>query len=196
MNLYIGIDLGTSSLKGLLVNEEGEILRTASSDYEVYYPENGWSEQDPADWVKAMNRILNELSLDHEDVIRGISFGGQMHGLVALDGDGKVIRPCILWNDGRTEAQTAWLNECVGKDKLSELTGKFSCDYSDASGMLLLDVEHRCWSREMCEICGVQEDWLPELHESADPVGPVKPSYGLPNAVVTAGAGDNAAASI
>ena len=238
MNLYIGIDLGTSSLKGLLVNEEGEILRTASSDYEVYYPENGWSEQDPADWVKAMNRILNELSLDHEDVIRGISFGGQMHGLVALDGDGKVIRPCILWNDGRTEAQTAWLNECVGKDKLSELTGniafagftapkllwmreqepenfarirkimlpkdylvyvltgKFSCDYSDASGMLLLDVEHRCWSREMCEICGVQEDWLPELHESADPVGTVKPSYGLPNAVVTAGAGDNAAAAI
>ena len=238
MNLYIGIDLGTSSLKGLLVNEEGEILRTASSDYEVYYPENGWSEQNPADWVKAMDCVLAELSRDHEQEIRGISFGGQMHGLVALDGDGEVIRPCILWNDGRTEAQTSWLNNAVGKEKLSSLTGNiafagftapkllwmkekepenfarirkimlpkdylvhvltgnFSCDYSDASGMLLLDVEHRCWSREMCEICGVQEDWLPELHESAEPVGHVKPFYGLPNAVVTAGAGDNAAAAI
>ncbi len=238
MNLYIGIDLGTSSLKGLLVNEEGEILRTASSDYEVYYPENGWSEQDPADWVKAMDLVLAELSLDHEDEIRGISFGGQMHGLVALDGDGEVIRPCILWNDGRTETQTAWLNESVGKEKLSGLTGNiafagftapkllwmreqepenfarirkimlpkdylvyvltgsFSCDYSDASGMLLLDVQHRCWSGEMCEICGVKEDWLPQLHESAEIVGTVKKTYGLPNAVVTAGAGDNAAAAI
>ncbi len=238
MNLYIGIDLGTSSLKGLLVNEEGEILRTASSDYEVYYPENGWSEQDPADWVKAMDLVLAELSLDHEDEIRGISFGGQMHGLVALDGDGEVIRPCILWNDGRTEAQTAWLNESVGKEKLSGmtgniafagftapkllwmreqepenfarirkimlpkdylvyvLTGSFSCDYSDASGMLLLDVQHRCWSREMCEICGVKEEWLPQLHESAEIVGTVKKNYRLPNAVVTAGAGDNAAAAI
>ena len=238
MNLYIGIDLGTSSLKGLLVNEEGEILRTASSDYEVYYPENGWSEQDPADWVKAMDLVLAELSLDHEDEIRGISFGGQMHGLVALDRDGEVIRPCILWNDGRTEAQTAWLNESVGKEKLSSmtgniafagftapkllwmreqepenfarirkimlpkdylvyvLTGSFSCDYSDASGMLLLDVQHRCWSREMCEICGVKEEWLPQLHESAEIVGTVKKNYRLPNAVVTAGAGDNAAAAI
>ncbi len=238
MNLYIGIDLGTSSLKGLLVNEEGEILRTASSDYEVYYPENGWSEQDPADWVQAMNGVLAELSRGREQEIRGISLGGQMHGLVALDAGGEVIRPCILWNDGRTEAQTAWLNESVGKEKLSALTGNiafagftapkllwmrerepdnfarirkimlpkdylvymltgnFSCDYSDASGMLLLDVEHRCWSREMCEICGVKEDWLPELHESAEIVGAVKESYRLPNAVVTAGAGDNAAAAI
>lgn len=93
MNLYIGIDLGTSSLKGLLVNEEGEILRTASSDYEVYYPENGWSEQDPADWVQAMNGVLAELSRGREQEIRGISLGGQMHGLVALDAGGEVIRP-------------------------------------------------------------------------------------------------------
>lgn len=239
MNYYIGIDLGTSSLKGLLVDEKGAIIKSESRDYPVSYPHPGWSEQDPADWVKAMNEVLGTLCAGIEkENVKGISFGGQMHGLVALDAEGEVIRPCILWNDGRTESQTRYLNEVVGHQKLSELTGNiafagftapkilwmrenesenfariakimlpkdylayiltgvFSTDYSDASGMLLLDVKNKCWSTEMCEICGVNPEWLPKLYESYEITGSVKSEFGLPNAVVTAGAGDNAAAAV
>ena len=238
MNLYIGIDLGTSSLKGLLVDKDGKILKTASRDYDVEYPHNGWSQQDPEDWLKAMKEVLAELSEGHKEEIKGLSFGGQMHGLVVLDENDEVIRPCILWNDGRTEKETEYLNTVIGKEKLSKLTGNiafagftapkilwlkenepenfarikkimlpkdylaymltgtFSSDYSDASGMLLLDVEHKCWSKEMCEICSVKEEWLPKLYESYEVIGKVKEGYGLSDCVVSAGAGDNAAAAI
>lgn len=238
MNYYIGIDLGTSSLKGLLVDESGAITKSASRDYPVSYPHPGWCEQDPAEWVKAMREVLGVLCAGIENDIKGISFGGQMHGLVALDVKGEVIRPCILWNDGRTEEETKYLNETVGREKLSELTGNiayagftapkimwmknnepekfariakimlpkdylayiltgmFSTDFSDASGMLLLDVKNKRWSTEMCEICTVKSEWLPELHESYEVTGPVKKEFGLSNALVFAGAGDNAAAAV
>ena len=235
---YIGIDLGTSSLKGLLVDADGSIVKSESRDYPVYYPHPGWSEQDPADWVKAMREVLSVLGSGVENDVKGISFGGQMHGLVVLDADDNVIRPCILWNDGRTESQTAYLNETVGRQCLSKLTGNiafagftapkllwlkenepdnfariskimlpkdylaytltgvFSTDYSDASGTLLLDVENKVWSTEMCEICGVRPEWLPDLYESYEITGYVKPGFGLTDAAVTAGAGDNAAAAV
>ncbi len=238
MDWYIGIDLGTSALKGLLVDGAGRIAGEASAEYSVSYPRPGWSEQNPADWVEAMERVLAELSAGRREDIKGISFGGQMHGLVALDGEGRVIRPCILWNDGRTEQQVAYLNETVGRKRLSactgniafagftapkllwlrenepenftrirrimlpkdylvyRLTGQCSTDYSDASGTLLLDVAHRRWSDEMCGRCGVEPGWLPPLHESWEVVGRTLPEYGLPNAMVAAGAGDNAAAAI
>ena len=238
MNLYIGIDLGTSSLKGLLVNRKGDIIRSSSREYNVEYPHNGWSQQDPEDWLKAMNAVLTELSEGHRDDIKGISFGGQMHGLVILDENDEVIRPCILWNDGRTEKETEYLNTVIGKERLSQLTGNiafagftapkilwvrenepdnfrrlkkimlpkdylayrltgvFSTDYSDASGTLLLDVEHKCWSKKMLEICSIKEEMLPKLYESYEVTGCVKREYGLPNCIVTAGAGDNAAAAI
>ena len=76
------------------------------------------------------------------------------------------------------------------------LTGVHSCDYSDASGTLLLDVEHKCWSKDMCDICSVKEEWLPRLYESYEVTGKVLKEFGLPNAVFVAGAGDNAAAAI
>ena len=238
MGLYIGLDLGTSSLKGLLVDREGHILREAAESYAVRYPQPGWSEQNPADWECAMGRVLHTLADDYAEEVRGIAVGGQMHGLVALDAEGRVIRPCILWNDGRTEKQTAWLNETIGRARLSaltgniafagftlpkllwlrenepenyariarvmlpkdylvyQLTGKLSSDYSDASGTLLLDVEHRCWSAEMCRICGISEEWLPPLHESFAPIGLALPRFNLPQATVCAGAGDNAAAAV
>lgn len=83
------------------------------------------------------------------------------------------------------------------KDYLAyKLTGVHSTDYSDASGMLLLDVQNKCWSKEMCEICSVKEEWLPKLFESYERIGQVCCEYNLPNAIVTAGAGDNAAAAI
>ena len=236
--MYIGIDFGTSGLKAILTDGKGNVLRTRSAGYPVRYPKDGWSEQDPEDWIRAMKEVVGKLSDGLKSEIKGISFGGQMHGLVALDERGEVIRPAILWNDGRTEKQTRYLNEVVGREKLSaltaniafagftapkilwmkesepenfgriarimlpkdylvyKLTGRFSTDYSDASGTLLLDVKNKRWSKEMCDICSVKESWLPVLHESYEVVGKVLPEYDMPNAVVTAGAGDNAAAAI
>ena len=239
MNTYIGIDLGTSSVKLLLVAADGGILRSTTEEYPVFYPQSGWSEQDPRDWLSATVKGLDVLlkGTDRANV-KGVSFGGQMHGLVLLDKDDNVIRPAILWNDGRTQKQTNYLNDEVGKKELSrctaniafagftapkilwvrenepenfariakimlpkdylayKFTGVHSTDYSDASGTLLLDVERKRWSAEMCAVCSVKEEWLPTLYESYAVVGRMKEEFGLPNAVVTAGAGDNAAAAI
>ena len=146
-SFYIGIDLGTSAMKGILTDERGTIVRQATATYDVIYPQNGWTEQNPSDWIVALNNVIAELlcvgkncnkcdindclsaksdTLSIAKYVKGISFGGQMHGLVALDKYGEVIRPCILWNDGRTEKQTAFLNEVVGKQTLSELTGNIA----------------------------------------------------------------------
>lgn len=241
---YIGIDLGTSATKLMLVDEKGEILNAVTKEYPLEFPAPGWSQQAPEDWKKAVLEGIPELlnGFDTNSVC-GIGVGGQMHGLVILDEDDNVIRPAILWNDGRTAKQVDYLNEVIGKEKLSQmtaniafagftapkilwvkdnepenfskiakimlpkdyvnyiLTGVHSCDYSDASGMLLLDVEHKCWSREMLEICCVSEDQMPALFESFEVVGTLKPDIakeiGLSETVkVVAGAGDNAAAAV
>ena len=244
MNLYIGIDLGTSAVKLLLVDETGEILRTVTREYPLHFPQPGWSEQDPADWWEAVREGVLQLTAEADRAsIRGIGCGGQMHGLVALDENDAVIRPAILWNDGRTTEETEWLNTAVGKEKLSQLTaniafagftapkllwmqkhepenfrrikkimlpkdyinyrltGVHACDYSDASGMLLLDVEHRRWSKEMLEICSISEGQMPRLFESYEVIGTVRSAVadalGLPQGCrVVAGAGDNAAAAV
>ena len=175
--------------------------------------------------------------------IKGISFGGQMHGLVVLDKDNHVIRPAILWNDGRTAEECKYLNEVVGTEKLSQytaniafagftapkilwmqkhepenfrkihkimlpkdylayrLSGVFCTDVSDASGMLLFDVEHKCWSEEMLNICGIKREQVADIYESYEAVGTITPEaageLGLPqNVKIIAGAGDNAAAAI
>lgn len=127
MNTYIGIDLGTSGVKMLLVAADGAILAEASECYPVSTPREGWSEQNPGDWTAATFRGLKRL-LNGQDksTVKGISFGGQMHGLVVLDKDDKVIRPCILWNDGRTERETAYLNEVIGRETLTERTGNIA----------------------------------------------------------------------
>ena len=239
MNKYIGIDLGTSSVKLLLVGQDGNILNSVTKNYPVYYPQSGWSEQNPEDWLKATKEGISLLLNGYDSSeVKGISFGGQMHGLVLLDEQDKVIRPAILWNDGRTHKETEYLNTIVGERRLSQytaniafagftapkilwvkenepenfakiakimlpkdyliymFTGVHSTDYSDASGMLLLDVKNKRWSKEMLDICSMKEEWLPKLFESYEKVGCVKTEYGLPNAIVTAGAGDNAAAAI
>lgn len=242
--LFIGVDLGTSAVKLLLMDEQGKIHKIVSKEYLLYFPQSGWSEQKPEDWfAKSMEGIKELISECNKSEVQGISFGGQMHGLVVLDSEDKVIRPAILWNDGRTEEETDYLNEVIGKDKLSNytaniafagftapkllwmkkhepenfvkikkimlpkdylaycLSGTFCTDYSDASGMLLLDVAHKCWSKEMIEICGISEEMLPKLYESYEVVGKLKPEIakelGLSAEVkVIAGAGDNAAAAI
>ena len=242
--LYVGIDLGTSACKLLLTNETGRILNTVTHEYPLSFPHPGWSEQNPSDWWDAVVSGMPELLRGFDaSQVAGIGAGGQMHGLVALDAQDNVIRPAILWNDGRTFGEVEYLNGTVGKEKLSaltaniafagftapkilwmkqhepenfakiakimlpkdyinyKLTGVHSCDYSDASGMLLLDVEHRCWSKEMLEICSVCESQMPKLYESFEVTGTLRPSVaeqlGLPETVkVVAGAGDNAAAAV
>ncbi|KMZ53445.1 xylulokinase [Dorea sp. D27] len=125
--LYIGVDLGTSAVKLLLMDEEGDIKNIVSKEYPLFFPHPGWSEQHPEDWFEKSIEGIKELTegFDRSEVA-GISFGGQMHGLVALDERDNVIRPAILWNDGRTGEETDYLNEVIGKDKLSEYTANIA----------------------------------------------------------------------
>ncbi len=127
MELYIGIDLGTSAVKCLLVDRTGSILNETSRSYPLEFPKPGWSQQDPEHWVTGTQAALTEL-LDGMDktAVRGIGVGGQMHGLVALDSQDRVIRPAILWNDGRTEAEVDYLNDQVGKEVLTARTGNIA----------------------------------------------------------------------
>ncbi|NLK27085.1 MAG: xylulokinase [Clostridiales bacterium] len=124
---YIGIDLGTSAVKLLLMEANGHISNSVSIEYPLYFPHPGWSEQHPEDWWKAVCEGIIELTKDIErEKVAGISFGGQMHGLVILDEEDKVIRPAILWNDGRSTKETDYLNHVIGKDKLSEYTANIA----------------------------------------------------------------------
>ncbi len=125
--LYIGVDLGTSAVKLLLMDSQGKIVNVVSKEYPLYFPEPGWSEQNPEDWFRQTIAGIREL-LEKADKsqVAGISFGGQMHGLVILDREDKVIRPAILWNDGRTAEETEYLNTVVGKEKLSEYTANIA----------------------------------------------------------------------
>ncbi len=243
--LYVGIDLGTSAVKLLLMDEKGSIKNIVSKEYPISFPNPGWSEQNPTDWYQGVMDGLKELFGDCCDKteVAGISFGGQMHGLVLLDDRDEVIRPAILWNDGRTVKECEYLNEVIGKNRLSEytaniafagftapkilwvrenepenfarinkimlpkdyiayrLTGVFSTEPSDASGMLLFDVKNRKWSSQMLDICGITESMLPKVFESYEVTGCVKPEIaaelGISSDVkVAAGAGDNAAAAV
>lgn len=241
---YIGVDLGTSAVKLLLMEGNGKIANVVSREYELSFPHPGWSEQKPEDWWTQSLAGLAELTEGFDkNQIAGISFGGQMHGLVVLDAQDNVIRPAILWNDGRTGEETDYLNNVIGKDKLSaytaniafagftapkllwmkknepelfakiekimlpkdylayKLSGVHCTDVSDASGMLLMDVKNKRWSKEMMELCSVKESQLAKIFESYEVVGTIRPDVArklhFPETVkVIAGAGDNAAAAI
>ena len=241
--MFIGVDLGTSAVKLLLMDDDGRIVKSISKEYPLFFPKDGWSEQNPEDWYQQSIAGIREISEGFTGSINGIGIGGQMHGLVVLDENDEVIRPAILWNDGRTQDEVDYLNNEIGREKLSEYTGniafagftapkilwmkknepenfsrirkvmlpkdyivyKFtgvsSSDYSDAAGMLLLDTKNKRWSKEMIDICGIREEYLPTLYESYDAVGTVLPEImsqlGLTGEIkVAAGAGDNAAAAI
>ena len=125
--LYIGVDLGTSAVKLLLMDSDGKIQNIVSKEYPLYFPHPGWSEQKPEDWWEQTKIGIKELIKDADkSQVAGISFGGQMHGLVILDKDDNVIRPAILWNDGRTYEECDYLNNVIGKEKLSEYTANIS----------------------------------------------------------------------
>ncbi len=110
--LYIGVDLGTSAVKLLLMNGEGKIEKIVSREYPLSFPHPGWSEQKPETGGEKVLEGIRELTADcDKSQVAGISFGGQMHGLVILDEQDNVIRPAILWNDGRTGKETDYLNQ-------------------------------------------------------------------------------------
>ena len=237
-------DLGTSGNKASLFDFNGKLIGSTVVSYSVYYPRRGWAEERPEDWWNAVVEGLKELTANcDKSQIAGISFGGQMHGMVALDENDEVIRPAILWNDGRTQKQTDYLNNVIGKETLSKytaniafagftapkilwmkeeepenfartkmimlpkdyiafkLSGVYSTDVSDASGMRIFDVKNKCWSKEMLDICGITEAQVPKIFESYETVGTILPEVakelGFPETVkIVAGAGDNAAAAV
>src|ERR687897_1383880 len=121
MRALIGLDIGTWGVKALAVGEDdGAILARREVGYPLSTPHPDWAEQDPADWWRATQEALAALAVDD---VAGIGLSGQMHGLVALDAAGEVIRPAILWNDGRTAAECAEIEERVGLERLISLTG-------------------------------------------------------------------------
>ncbi len=124
---YVGVDLGTSSVKLLLMEENGEIKNIVTKEYPLYFPKPGWSEQKPEDWWNQFTAGMKELlaGVDHSQV-DGISFGGQMHGLVILDENDNVLRPAILWNDGRTQEECDYLNITIGREKISSYTANMA----------------------------------------------------------------------
>ena len=124
--MYVGIDLGTSSVKLILTDKTGHIYRTVVKKYDVFMTKESWSEQNPIDWYRQTLIGLKELIFGLEESVKGISFSGQMHGLTLLDKDGNVIRNAILWNDQRTTKEVDYLNHVYGIDKLIQETGNIA----------------------------------------------------------------------
>src|SRR5580765_515562 len=116
--ILVGVDVGTTGVKALAITPRGEVVAKAEEGYPLSTPRPGWSEQDPEDWWRATERALAALPAP-----AAIGLSGQMHGLVALDSADSVLRPAILWNDQRTAAECAEIEERVGLERLIALTG-------------------------------------------------------------------------
>ena len=120
MSQFLGLDLGTTGAKTLAIDETGELLATHTEEYPLYHPKQGWAEQDPGEWwkaiVDAINQLLKKEEVEREE-IEGLALSGQMHGSVFLDQDNEVIRPPILWNDTRTTEQCDEIRRKVGEEE-------------------------------------------------------------------------------
>lgn len=247
MGCYLGIDIGTSGTKTLVIDDAGRILAQATSQYPVYHPKPLWSEQDPEDWWKAavttVRAAVRRAKVKPADV-KAIGLSGQMHGSVFLDKDHRVLRRAILWNDQRTAAECAEIEERAGgrrrlirmvanpaltgftapkilwlrnhqprlfdrtakvllpKDEIRRrLTGVLATEVSDASGMLLLDVARRRWSKPLLSRLQLDADLLARLYESEEVTGQLTRAaaqrLGLTtDCLVVGGAGDCAAGAV
>jgi xylulokinase len=247
MSVYLGIDIGTSGTKTLAIDPQGAILASAMETYPCYFPKPLWSEQDPDDWwqgtIRSVRKTMAKARLKPADV-RAIGLSGQMHGSVFLDKNDKVIRRAILWNDQRTSAECAEMEQRVGgranliklvanpamtgftapkilwlrnhepkhfektrkvllpKDEIRRrLTGEYATEVSDASGMLLLDVAQRTWSKKLLSALELDADLLAKCYESEEVTGRLTPQaaaeLGLTtDCVVVGGAGDCAAGAV
>ncbi|WP_332697726.1 xylulokinase [Halalkalibacter lacteus] len=246
MKYVIGVDLGTSAVKVLLMNNKGEVCLEVSKSYPLIQEKSGYSEQDPTEWVGKTTEALTELVRQFDgdaESIEGISFSGQMHGLVLLDAEQNVLRNAILWNDTRTTEQCEHIYDVVGEERLLEITknpalegftlpkllwvkqyepdvlarasvfmlpkdylrfkmtGAIHMEYSDAAGTLMLNVEEKKWSEELCEIVGIDSKLCPPLVGSHEFVGHITVQFadetGLaPSTKVFAGGADNACGAI
>ena len=244
MAYYIGVDIGTSGTKTVLFDKLGNVIASASMEYPLYQPQNGYAEQEPEDWWNATKQTITKVmtGISGEEV-RGIGLSGQMHGLVMLDENGEVIRRSIIWCDQRTAAECVEITEKIGAERLIEitanpaltgftaskilwvrnhepenyarcrkillpkdyirykLTGEFATEVSDASGMQLLDVANRCWSKEVLEKLDIAPELLGRVYESPEVTGRVTPEVAAETGlaagtIVVGGAGDNAAAAV
>jgi xylulokinase len=247
MAVFLGIDIGTSGTKTLAVNEKGAILASAMETYPCYVPRPLWSEQDPEDWwqatIRSVRKVISKARLKPADV-KAIGLSGQMHGSVFLDNRDQVIRRAILWNDQRTSAECAEIEQLAGgraklikmvanpaltgftapkilwlrnhepknfdktrkillpKDEIRRrLTGEYATEVSDASGMLLLDVAKRRWSKELLSALQLDIDLFGQCYESEEITGNLTPAaakiLGLStDCVVVGGAGDCAAGAV
>lgn len=125
-NYLLGLDIGTTGVKGVLIGPNGQTAGSAVEEYPLSTPRPNWAEQNPEDWWQASGRVMKKLTagLDKEgDNIKGIGFSGQMHSLVLLDERDKILRPAILWCDTRTDEECRWLNETIGRETLGRLVG-------------------------------------------------------------------------
>jgi len=246
MKYLIGIDLGTSGTKTVLFREDGTARSSATREYPMHQPHNGWAEQNPTDWwdaaISTISQVIKESGIDAKD-IAALGISGQMHGLVMLDEKGEVLRPSILWCDQRTGEECAEITRLVGAKRLIEitanpaltgftaskilwvrkhepevykkcrhillpkdylrymLTGDFATEVSDASGMQLLDVPKRCWSKEVLDALDIDPALLAKVYESPEVTGHISRQAaeltGLSaHTLVVGGAGDNAAAAV
>ena len=247
MGVYIGVDVGTSGTKSLLLCPERGILAEATAEYPLLMPKPMWTEQDPDAWWDATKTTIRSVvrkSKVKASEVKAIGLSGQMHGSVFLDKKMHVIRPALLWNDQRTAAEcdeietraggrsklikmvanpaltgfTApkilWLRNHEPKrfEKLAHvllpkddvrrrLTGELATDASDASGMLLLDVAKRKWSKKLLACLELDESLFAPVYESEEVTGTLLPDVaselGLsPDCQVIAGAGDCAAGAV
>ncbi len=247
MAYYIGIDIGTSGTKSLIMDEAGNILADSTAEYLVHMPKPLWTEQDPEDWwtatVKTVRDVVRKSKVKAADV-KAIGLSGQMHGSVFLDAKGKVLRRALLWNDQRTADECAEITALAGgrqelirmvanpaltgftapkilwlrnhepkvfqklkhvllpKDEIRRrLTGELATEVSDASGMLVLDVVNRCWSKELLSKLELDIDLFAKVYESHEVTGTLLPEVakqlGLTTACkVVGGAGDCAAGAV
>ena len=243
MRYYIGMDIGTSSTKAVLFDRLGHIHKSASYEYDIITPKNGYAEENPLDWKEAAISVLKNIAFDiDKDDIIGIGLSGQMHGLVLLDKDDNILRNAIIWCDNRTSKEAMQI-EAFGKDKIRDitgnnpmpaftlakllwvknnepdiykkiakvmlpkdyiryvLTGEFKTEFSDASGMQMLDLKNECYSDEILSYFGIDKNILPNLVESADKTGTIlsniSEATGLSTKTfVVGGAGDQAASAI
>lgn len=125
MDYFLGIDVGTTGAKAVLINQEGRVVSSASVEYPLYNPYPGWSEQNPEDWwqatVSAIREVIAQAGI-RPSLVAGVGLSGQMHGSVFLGPHNEVIRPAILWNDQRTTQQCEWITQQVGAEKVRQIT--------------------------------------------------------------------------
>jgi xylulokinase len=246
MAYLLGIDIGTSGTKTVLFDELGNTVTSALEEYPLYQPNVGWAEQDPEDWWQAtaasIRKVLAKSGIKASE-ISGIGLSGQMHGLVLLDEDNKVIRRSIIWCDQRSAKECEQITSIIGAERLIEitanpaltgftaskimwvknnepknfekakkillpkdyvryrLTGEFATEVSDASGMQLMDITNRCWSKEVLAKLGIDRSQLADLYESQEVSGKVSSSASeatglMAGTPVVGGGGDQAAGAV